>query len=106
LEERERLTENKRLVAAAKYAVWMRNYQRARVRALTRLAKAYPDEYKELFEEEKQNDYTQGKAWIDLNGNTNSSMGANTRADTKAGSRDTLREAQAGDSREDEGDLE
>jgi hypothetical protein len=94
LEERERLIENKRLVAAAKYAVWMRNYQRARVRALTRLAKAYPDEYKELFEEEKQNDYTQGKTWIDLDGDTNSSMGASTRAGTKASSRDTLREAQ------------
>jgi hypothetical protein len=66
LEERERLIENKRLVAAAKYAVWMRNYQRARVRALTRLAKAYPDEYKELFEEEKQNDYTQGKLGLTL----------------------------------------
>jgi hypothetical protein len=106
LEERERLIENKRLVAAAKYAVWMRNYQRARVRALTRLAKAYPDEYKELFEEEKQNDYTQGKTWIDLDGNTNSSMGASTRSDTKASNRDTLRKTQAGDSREDEGDLE
>ena len=80
--------ENKRLIAAAKYAVWLRNYQRARVRALTRLAKAYPDEYKELFEEEKLNDYTQGKTWIDLNGNTNSSMDTNARADTSKG-RDT-----------------
>ena len=71
--------ENKRLIAAAKTAVWLRNYQRARVRALTKLANAYPDEYKELFEQEKINDYTQGKAWIDLNGNTSSSM------DTDAG---------------------
>ena len=100
------MIENKRLVAAAKYAVWMRNYQRARVRALTRLAKAYPDEYKELFEEEKQNDYTQGKTWIDLDGNTNNSMGANTGADTKASSRDTFREAQSRDNREDQGNLE
>jgi len=98
--------ENKRLIAAAKYAVWLRNYQRARVRALTRLAKAYPDEYKKIFEEEKENDYTQGKAWIDIHGNTNNSMGANTRADTKASSRDTLREAQSRSNREDEGDLE
>jgi hypothetical protein len=106
LEERERLIENKRLVAAAKYAVWMRNYQRARVRALTRLAKAYPDHFKELFEEERTSDYTQGKAWIDLDGNTNNSMGANTGANSKAGSRDTFREAQSRDNREDQGDLE
>ena len=73
--------ENKRLIAAAKTAVWLRNYQRARVRALTKLANAYPDEYKEIFEQEKINDYTQGKAWIDLNGNTSSSMDANTGTD-------------------------
>jgi hypothetical protein len=80
--------ENKRLAAAAKYAVWLRNYQRARVRALTRLAKAYPDQYKELFEEEKHNDHTQGKAWIDVHGNTSSNMDTNTGANTDR-SRDT-----------------
>jgi hypothetical protein len=106
LEERERLIENKRLISAAKTAVILRNYQRARQRALTRLANAYPKEYKAYLKEEKQNDNTQGKAWIDLNGNTNSSMGASTRSDTKAGSRDTLRETQSRDNREDEGDLE
>jgi hypothetical protein len=80
--------ENKRLVAAAKYAVWLRNYQRARVRALTRLAKAYPDEYKKIFEEEKLNDHTQGKAWVDVHGNTSSNMDTNTGANTDRG-RDT-----------------
>ena len=80
--------ESKRLVSAAKYTVWMRNYQRARVRAMTRLAKAHPDEYKKLFEEEKQNDYTQGKTWIDVHGNTNSSVDTNTGAVTDRG-RDT-----------------
>jgi hypothetical protein len=74
--------ENKRLIAAAKTAVWLRNYQRARVRALTKLANTYPDEYKEIFEQEKINDYTQGKAWIDLNGNTSNSLDPNTRTDT------------------------
>ena len=98
--------ENKRLMAATKYAVWQRNYRRARERALTRLAQAYPDEYRIYLEQEKQNDYTQGKTWIDLDGNTNNSMGANTRADTKGGSRDTFREAQSRDNREDEGNLE
>jgi hypothetical protein len=80
--------ENKRLIAAAKYAVWLRNYQRARVRALTRLAKAYPDQYKELFEEEKLNDHTQGKAWVDVHGNTRSNMDTNAGANTDRG-RDT-----------------
>ena len=77
--------ENKRLIAAAKTAVWLRNYQRARVRALTKLANAYPDEYKEIFEQEKINDYTQGTAWIDLNGNTTSSMDTNARTYTCTG---------------------
>jgi hypothetical protein len=77
--------ENKRLIAAAKHAVWLRNYQRARVRALTRLANTYPDEYKKLFDEEKHNDYTQGKTWIDINGNTSSSLDPNTHSLTSRG---------------------
>jgi hypothetical protein len=80
--------ENKRLAAAAKYAVWQRNYRRARERALTRLAQTYPGEYKVYLEEEKENDYTQGKTWIDLDGNTSSNMDTHTRADTNRG-RDT-----------------
>jgi hypothetical protein len=80
--------ENKRLVAAAKYAVWQRNYRRARERALTRLAQAYPGEYKVYLEEEKENDYTQGKTWIDLDGNTSSNMDTHTGANTDRG-RDT-----------------
>lgn len=80
--------ENKRLNNAANYIVYIRNYQRARTRAMTRLAKAYPDEYKELFEEEKLNDYTQGKTWIDIHGNTSSNMDANASSDT-ARDRDT-----------------
>jgi hypothetical protein len=98
--------ENKRLITARRRAIAQRNYQRARARALTKLANAFPDEYKVYLEEEKENDYTQGKAWIDLDGNTNNSMGANTGADTKSGSRDTFREAQSRDNREDEGNLE
>ena len=80
--------ENKRLAAAAKYAVWQRNYRRARERALTRLAQAYPGEYKVYLEEEKENDYTQGKTWIDIHGNTSSSMDTNTSTNTDRG-RDT-----------------
>lgn len=80
--------ENKRLMAATKYAVWQRNYRRARERALTRLAQAYPDEYRIYLEQEKENDYTQGKTWIDLDGNTNASVDTNTGAVTDRG-RDT-----------------
>ena len=90
--------ESERLVSAAKYTVWMRNYQRARVRAMTRLAKAHPDEYKKLFEEEKQNDHTQGKTWLNLNGNTSSDMDTNTGAVTDRG-RDTPTETRSNESR-------
>jgi hypothetical protein len=61
----------KRLRAAASQAVSYRNYRRARDRALVRLANAYPDTYKELLEQEKAIDETQGRKWIDINGNTN-----------------------------------
>lgn len=80
--------ENKRLATAIRSAVGVRNYQRARSRALTRLAQAFPDEYKAYLEEEKLNDYTQGKTWIDIHGNTTSSMDTHTGTDTDRG-RDT-----------------
>ena len=70
--------DERRTITAKKIAISMRNYQRARARALTRLAKAYPDIYKAYLEEEKQNDKTQGKTWIDLDGNTNSIKHSNT----------------------------
>jgi len=90
--------ESERLIAAAKRAVWLRNYQRARVRALTKLANTYPDEYKELFEQEKLNDHTQGKAWINLNGNANADMDTNTGAVTDRG-RNTPTETRSNESR-------
>ena len=90
--------ESKRLIAAAKTAVILRNYQRARQRALTRLANAHPEEYKAYLKEEKQNDHTQGKAWIDLHGNTNSNMDTNTGAVTDRG-RDTPTETRSNQSR-------
>ena len=64
------MTSEHRLKMAVNMAVRQRNYQRARQRAFTRLANAYPDIYKAYLEEEKQNDKTQGKTWIDLDGNT------------------------------------
>ena len=70
--------ENRRLETAIKMAVRQRNYQRVRARALARLSQAHPDEYKKLFEEEKKNDHTQGKTWIDLTSNTRSDLDPNT----------------------------
>ena len=52
-----------RTLAAVKQSVYYRNYRRARDRALVRLAQAHPDEYRILFEEEKEKDEAQGKAW-------------------------------------------
>lgn len=60
----------RRMKAAANQAVSYRNYRRARDRALARLANAYPEDYKELLEQEKANDEQQGKKWLDLNGTT------------------------------------
>ena len=63
----------KRIKAAANQAVSYRNYRRARERALTRLAQAYPDDYKEYLEQEKASDEQQGKKWLDINGTTTAS---------------------------------
>jgi hypothetical protein len=61
----------KRLKAAASQAVSYRNYRRARDRALTRLAQAHPEDYKQLLEQEKASDETEGRKWIDIDGTTN-----------------------------------
>ena len=64
----------KRMKAAANQAVSYRNYRRARDRALTRLASAYPEHYKELLEQEKANDEAQGKKWLDIDGTTSNTF--------------------------------
>ena len=60
----------KRIKAAVNQAVYYRNYRRVRDRALTRLAAAYPQDYKELLEQEKANDEAQGRKWLDIDGTT------------------------------------
>ena len=60
----------RRLAAAKNMAVRQRNYRRARDRALVKLAQLYPETYKELLEKEKADDETQGRKWIDIDGNT------------------------------------
>lgn len=59
-----------RVKAAADQAVRQRNYRRARERALTRLANAFPDIYRAYLEEEKELDENMGKKWLDIDGNT------------------------------------
>lgn len=85
----------KRLKAAASQAVSYRNYRRARDRALVRLAQAYPDDYKELLEQEKANDEAQGRKWLDINGTT---AQLDIRPNTTASA-----QAPAGNGAEDEG---
>jgi hypothetical protein len=67
----------RRLTAAKNMAVRQRNYRRARDRALVKLAQLHPETYKELLEREKANDETQGRKWLDIDGNTN---GVDTRS--------------------------
>ena len=68
----------RRKKAAVKQAVHYRNYRRARDRALTRLAQAYPETYKELLELEKAYDETTGAKWLDIDGNTVLTVGVFT----------------------------
>ena len=65
---------DKRRKYGEKYALWLRNYQRQRARALTRLAQENPDRYQELLEEERIRDEAEGKTWLDLSGRTRSTM--------------------------------
>ena len=67
---------SRRKASAEKQAVFLRNYQRQRGRALTRLAKEYPNRYKELLEEERARDEAEGKSWLDIAGRTIGSMGS------------------------------
>ena len=60
----------RRLAAAKNMAVRQRNYRRARDRALVKLAQLYPETYTELLEREKANDESQGRKWLDIDGNT------------------------------------
>ena len=90
--------ENRRLETAMKMAVRQRNYQRVRARALVKLAKAHREEYRNLLEQEKHNDHTQGKTWLNLNGNTSSNMDTNTSTNTDRG-RDTPAQTRSNESR-------
>ena len=64
-----------RLKTASNRAVYQRNYRRARDRALAKLANLYPDQYRDLLDEEKIADEQGGKKWLDLDGNTKPTNG-------------------------------
>jgi hypothetical protein len=86
----------RRLASAANMAVRQRNYRRARDRALARLANAYPDDYKDLLEQERASDEHMGKSWLDITGATTASQLGTRPSSTAA-------RPQATDNGEDEG---
>lgn len=81
---------NRRMATAARQAVHLRNYRRARDRALTKLSHLYPDTYKQLLGIEKAIDEQEGKNWIDLTGpisvaSSTSTSNGHTATTTQAG---------------------
>ena len=76
---RERVVDvERRIKTATTHAVRQRNYRRVRDRALRRLANLYPDQYRELLEEERARDEAENKVWLDISGRTNAGVGLPT----------------------------
>ena len=68
-------------VVKVNHAINYRNYRRARDRALTRLANAYPETYKELLEQEKVNDETTAGNWVAIGDDASITVGIFSRTD-------------------------
>jgi hypothetical protein len=68
---------------SGKQAVHYRNYRRARDRALVRLSHLYPNLYRDLLAEEKDNDQTEGKSWVASNTRVSVTMGVRSRPQRK-----------------------
>lgn len=83
------MTVERRIESAMNRAVWFRNYQRARSRALVKLSQLYPETYKQLFEIERSTDEQEGKSWIDINGNTRLDISARTPSRDTTGTQET-----------------
>jgi hypothetical protein len=64
---------------SGKQAIHYRNYRRARDRALVRLSHLYPNVYRDLLAEEKENDETEGKSWVASNTRVSVTMGVRSR---------------------------
>ena len=69
---------SRRMATAARQAVHLRNYRRARDRALAKLSHLYPETYKQLLGIEKAIDEQEGKSWIDLNGSSRMASSTST----------------------------
>jgi len=97
--ERESDLRQRRIESAAAQAVRQRNHRRARDRALVRLSRLYPADYRKLYEEERARDQAENKTWLDIHGRTNGGLntpGRPARGASNAGSK------QASDIREPE----
>jgi hypothetical protein len=75
---------------SGKQAIHYRNYRRARDRALVRLSHLYPNVYRDLLAEEKENDSTEGKSWVASNTRVSVTMGVRSRP-TRSKSKTTKR---------------
>ncbi len=64
---------------SGKQAIHYRNYRRARDRALVRLSHLYPNVYRGLLAEEKEDDQTEGKKWVANNTRVSVTMGVRSR---------------------------
>ncbi len=89
------MTVEQRVQSAVNRAVWFRNYQRARARAMTKLTQLYPETYKQLFEIERSIDEQEGKSWIDINGNTRLDISARTPSRDTTGTQEVRASASA-----------
>jgi len=65
---------------SGKQAIHYRNYRRARDRALVRLSHLYPNVYRDLLAEERDNDETEGKSWVATSSRVNVTVGVRTRS--------------------------
>ena len=74
--------------AGLSQAIHYRNYRRARDRARTRIAQAYPDLYLEYLQEERANDETTGKTWVGIDRDNGSPITIESYKDAIEGSID------------------
>jgi len=72
--------------AGLSQAIHYRNYRRARDRARTRIAQQYPELYLEYLQEERANDETTGKTWVDIDRNSGSAITIESYKDAIEGS--------------------
>ena len=83
---------------SGKQAIHYRNYRRARDRALVRLSHLYPNVYRDLLAEEKENDQTEGKSWVASSTRVRVTMGVRS-GPTRSKGRATKRPKRKGKTR-------